>query len=308
MRSEKGALHLGPADVPALIRAATPLDPSRMSARAFPPAVRYIAAVGHVLRARRDPRAWIREMGFDFRVDELVIAGPQEELDELARLIGAAVQPSDLPLPLVFAYEDTGLEDNERHYVPNSLVTIPSAEAAVLFNEPESRTLFASHQAAMLRSFAEFFDDWLAGHHLVVTAATWTGRIHGIRYELVLKNERARRSPLEAPRPVARTGLRAIFGRAVAEFDPYRSASLLDAPGLRALFEAQRAEGAQVRTEVALRGVQWMYLLLAADGQRAVGINPEGLMYRLTGSMVLDLRERGVVELASHALAGAPRG
>lgn len=308
MRSEKGALYLGPADVPALIRAATPLDPSRMSARAFPPAVRYIAAVGHVLRARRDPRAWIREMGFDFRVDELVINGPQDELDELARLITTAAAPSDLPLPLVFAYEDTGFEDNERHYVPNSLVTIPSAEAVSLFDEPESRTLFASHQAAMLRSFAEFFDDWLAGHHLVISAASWTGRIHGIRYELVLKNERARRSPLEAPRPVARTGLRAIFGRAVAEFDPYRSASLLDAPGLRALFAAQRAEGAQVRTEVELRGVAWMYVLLAADGQRAVGINPEGLMYRLTGSMVLDLRERGIVELAPHAPAGAPRG
>jgi len=307
MRREKGALHLGPGDIPALIRAATPLDPSRMNARAFPPAVRYIAAVGHVLRARRDPRAWIREMGFDFRVDELVIGGPQEELDELARIVTAAAAPSDLPLPLVFAYEDTGFDDNERHYATTGLVTIPSGEAAVLLDEPDSRELMASHDAAMRRSFAEFFDDWLAGHHLEIIAATWSGRVHGIRFEQNLKSERGRRSPLEAPRPVARTGLRAIFGRAVTEFDPYRSASLLDADGLRALFASERDKGAQVRAEVALRGEQWMYLLLAADGRRAVGINPEGLAYRLTGSMVLDVRERGIAELAPHAPAGAPR-
>lgn len=307
MRIEKGALHLGPADVPALIRAATPLDPSRMNARAFPPAVRYIAAVGHVLRARRDPRAWIREMGFDFRVDELIIHGPQDELDELARLITHAVEPSDLPLPLVFAYEDTGFDDNERHYASTTLVTIPSAEAATLLDEVESRELLASHQAAMLRSFAEFFDDWLSGHHLEIADAAWSARVHGIRYELVLKTERARRSPLEAPRPVAQTGLRALFGRATTEFDPYRSASLLDADALRALFSRERDQGAQVRTGVQLRNEAWLYVLLGADGRQAVGVNPEGLGYRLTGSMTLDIRERGIVELAPHAPAGAPR-
>jgi hypothetical protein len=307
MRLERGALHLGLVDVPALIRAATPLDPSRMNARAFPPAIRYIAAVGHVLRARRDPRAWIREMGFDFRIDALLVRGPQDELEELARLITQAVQPSDLPLPLIFAYEDTGLDDNERHYTSTTLVTISSAEAATLFDEAESRELLASHQAAMLRSFAEFFDDWLSGHHLEIADAAWSSRVHGIRYELVLKTEHARRSPLEAPRPVAQTGIRAIFGRASTEFDPYRSASLLDAEALRALFTREREQGAQVRTNVQLRNESWRFVLLAADGRQAVGVNAEGLGYRLTGAMALDLRERGLVELAPHAPAGAPR-
>ena len=307
MRRDQDTLILGTADIPALIRAATPLDPSRLQARAFPPAVRYIAAIGHVLRARRDPNAWIREMGFDFRVDELVIRGPQAELDELAHLLERAVEPSDLPLPLVFAYEDTGLSDGERHYASSRLVTIVSGEAAALLDERDSREIMAGHDAAIVRGFAEFFDDWLAGHHLTVATARYHGRVHGVRYEPVLRSERARRSNLEAPRPVARQGLRAIFGRASAEFDPWRSASLLDATATRALFDRERERGSAICTEVSLRGEQWLYLLVAADGHRAVGVQPEGMSYRFTGSMLLDEAERRVVDAAPHAAAGTPR-
>jgi hypothetical protein len=291
MRRDQDTLILGTADIPALIRAATPLDPSRLQARAFPPAVRYIAAIGHVLRARRDPNAWIREMGFDFRVDELVIRGPQAELDELAHLLERAVE----------------LSDGERHYTSSRLVTIVSGEAAALLDERDSREIMVGHDAAIVRGFAEFFDDWLAGHHLTVATARYHGRVHGLRYEPVLRSERARRSNLEAPRPVARQGLRAIFGRASAEFDPWRSASLIDATATRALFERERERGSAIRTEVSLRDEQWLYLLVAADGHRAVGVQPEGMSYRFTGSMLLDEAERRVVDMAPHAAAGAPR-
>ena len=308
MRRETERLHLGPADLPALVRAASSLDPGRMTARAFPPAVRYIAAIGHVLRARRDPRAWIREMGFEIRIDELVIAGPEAEIAELAHIIEQSVLPSDLPLPLVFAYEDTGLDDNERHYSPTALVNLTSADATALLTEPEARELMKGHEAAVVRGFGEFLDDWLEGHHLVVESARFEGRVHGLRFEPVLKSERTRRSNLEAPRPVARSGISAIFGRSSAEFDPYRSASLLDAATLRTLFERERAHGAEVRADVPLRGETWRYLLVHPDGSRAVGINMEGLGYRLTGSMRLDAGEKQVVATASHAAAGSPRG
>lgn len=308
MRREQERLHLGPADIPALIRAATQLDPGRMSARAFPPAVRYIAAIGHVLRARRDPRAWIREMGFEIRIDELVIKGPEGEINELAHLIETSVLPSDLPLPLVFAYEDTAFDDNERHYAPAALVNLNSTESATLLAEPEARELMATHAAAITRGFAEFFDDWLEGHHLVIESAQVEGRVHGLRFEPVMRNERARRSHLEAPRPVARHGLSAIFSRASAEFDPYKSASLVDASTLRGVFERERERGAEVRADVPLRGESWRYLLVHPDGIQAVGISMEGVGYRFTGSMRLDERERQAVAAAPHASAGAPRG
>jgi hypothetical protein len=46
---------------------------------------------------------------------------------------------------------------------------------------------------------------------------------------------------------------------------------------------------------------------VAADGRRAVGISPEGMGYRFTGSMLLDETERRVVDMAPHAAAGTPR-
>ena len=85
------------------------------------------------------------DLGFEIRIDELVITGPENEIGELAHLIEASVLPADLPLPLVFAYEDTGLDDNERHYAPTALVNLNSTESAALLAEPEA--LAAAHRA-----------------------------------------------------------------------------------------------------------------------------------------------------------------
>lgn len=295
-RMPEGLRLVGPEAILLLDRIC-PYEAARMPARAFRPAEEYVAALGHILRARRDPQAWIREVAFELDLRELFLAGPPEALDAVAEILSERRPESVLPDHLTFLYRDLDFETDLPTYDPHGLRHMNAEDLADLLAADAATERIMAHHAALLdTAFASFFAGW-SGLPLRVVSS-YEFRPLGLDYDHGLGAEADRRSVVEV-------GARGR-GRLRSEGD--RGGARLDDRELHDWLAAHLEHGAIAIRDADLGG-HHPWVLVAHDGHSAIPIDRDpagwrlgiprpvgvGDVERLTADPTLVVRETGAL-------------
>jgi len=160
-RSERG-LHLSGCELDALVKGISGFDLRRIPVQKFPPAERIIAALGHLVRFYREPRAWVVEAAFRMDLPPIVIRGPLATMDGIEQLV-------ELELPVVPAVPADGINFLYRGF-GSDVFDIPEIEAL-----PGRVHLSAEEISTILASDAAEENSWAA--HLVHSASAWAEMI-----------------------------------------------------------------------------------------------------------------------------------
>lgn len=177
--------------------------PNHLASVSFPPAMEYLRAMGHLLRAYVEADAWVREMAFEFIVGSLTLEAESAALDDLERLLGRPDEAGRLPT-YAFDYRHAD-EDDVARYDSRVLSVLRSDRLSEIleFDEgPAGQHLFAAHQEAIDSAFGLFFAR--SDPRLRVLEVRYTIIIHGLGYDAAMPAYRAKRSQIEtalAPQP-----------------------------------------------------------------------------------------------------------
>lgn len=170
--------------------------PNHRATVSFPPAVEYLRAIGHLLRAYLDLDAWVREMAFEFDLGSMTFEAPSPALDDLTRLVEGPNDNQQLP-SYIFDYRHADQDDVGR-YDPRVLTVLRADRLAELLSfdaGPEGQRLFAAHQTAIDSSFGLFFAR--SDPRLRVLEVRYAIIIHGLGYDAAMPAYRAKRSQIE---------------------------------------------------------------------------------------------------------------
>jgi hypothetical protein len=179
--------------------------PGHHATVSFPPAVEYLKAMGHLLRAYVEDDAWVREMAFEFIISSMTFEAEPDALDDLTRLLGAPDEGGRLA-DYAFDYRHAD-EDDVSRYDPRGLRVLRAdrlAEILAFDAGPEGQHLFAVYQAAIDAGFGLFFAR--VDPRLRVLEVRYGIVIHGLGYDSAMPAYRAKRSQIETAEP-ARPGL-----------------------------------------------------------------------------------------------------
>lgn len=252
-----------------------PYEASRMPARSFRPAEEYVAALGHLLRARLERDVWIREAAFELDLREIFLTGPVEALDSVEEIMTER-RPggSTLPDRLTFSYNDLDLESNFPIYDPHGLRHLNGDELAdMLAADTAGERIIAHHTALIDTAIASFIAGWSGLPLRIVSSYEFT--LLGLGYDHGMASEAERRSVVEVgERTRGRGRLRADSDKGAG------GAARLDARELHEWLVAHLEHGALAVRDADLGG-RHDWVLIAHDKRSALPIDRDPAGWRL---------------------------
>lgn len=270
-RMPEGLRLVGPETISFLERI-TPYEPSRFPARSFRPAEEYVAALGHLLRTRRESDAWIREVAFELDLHELFLTGSPETLDAVEEILSEQRPGSPIPERLTFLYQDLDLESDFPIYDPHGLRHLNADELAdMLASDAAGTRIMAHHTALIDTALSTFIVGW-SGLPLRVVA-NYEFRPLGLSYDQGMVAEAARRSALEVG-DRGRSRLRTDADKGAA------GTARLDDRELHNWLVAHLEHGAVAIREADFGG-RHPWVLVAHDWQSALPIDRDPAGWRL---------------------------
>jgi hypothetical protein len=177
--------------------AVDPYDARHLPVTAFPPSLALLAGLGHLVRARIDPTAWLREAGFRMDILGIELLGPPPALASIqARMEGLHAIALDY---IEFAYGDLE-EEGYRRYMVHRLTRLdgPAVEALVEQDCVDDEPVLAQHAAAVEEAFSRFLTERLGVP--IEAAVDFRFEVRGLAYDdgAPLVSQRPR-SDIEAP-------------------------------------------------------------------------------------------------------------
>lgn len=281
-------LHLDAAEIERLISAATPYDPRRLSASDFGPAQRYMRALGHLLRTEIDRDAWIREAAFELALFGLEIAGPADELDEVARLIGLAPERPESGRPILFQYVDLNANGLPA-YLSDELSFLDGARLGELIESDRlGLGVIDRHAGAIDGALHAFLAEHLDAH--LFLAPRWEWRALGVGYDLA-KGETGQKhpSPLEE---LPERPLRFLAPVIEAPERVAGSAEALDDAAAQALVAQLLDEGASGLRNFGVAGVIWPVVIIPRRGDEALALRRGEAGWRVAGRLTIGDADR----------------
>lgn len=271
-------------DVECFIDALTTYDPQRLPVEAFPPAERYIAALGYMLRTYLEPAAWVREAAFDLQVHAIHLQADPGVLEQILARMALARSDGGGPLHFRFADHD---EADQPNYDPAELVTLGWDDLQRLFErDAAEEQIMEGRLSDIDASFATFVSDWI-DLPLRITVQ-YNFEVHGLRYDRLLARTPEKRPNREtsSEEPGWNRGLRGLLRR-----EERRSAAegavRLDRASLYDFLRAQMRQGALVIRDGEMRGRRYPVILFALDGASATGIIHDSGGWRLGAPQVV---------------------
>jgi hypothetical protein len=177
--------------------AAFPYDAQRLPVLGFDPAIRYVAAIGHLVRRLHDEDAWLREAAFRLDYGPMTLKAPAHVIDALARRIELhGIVP---PVDLEFRYIESDRLTGEPIPVEAAVTLMGDDLARLLAADAAGPKIMADHQAVL----ADALNVWVGRnlHPDLRAEAELSTTLRAIVYEdRQLGPNARRRSPIEAPR------------------------------------------------------------------------------------------------------------
>lgn len=283
-----------------LISATTPYDPRRLPASDFGPAQRYMRALGHLLRAEIDADAWIRELAFELEIFGVEIAGPSEELDEVARLIDLAPKAPASGRPILFQYVDLNL-DGLPAYLVDDLRYLSGEELREMIERDRSGLgVIDRHRGAIDGALHDFLSKHLDAH--LFLAPRWEWRPLGLRYDLANGDTGHKTpSPLEAPPARFLTPLieapELVAG----------SSEAIDDATVQTLVAQLLSEGAIGLRNFGIAGQIWPIVILPSRGGEALALRHGELGWRIAGRLTVSSEDRKFAQTWPERLQAGER-